>query len=234
MINRNKVMRAARILGLMRIINSASNCFWWLVKKYGRFAKKDEIGMIYSKKYFDIENSMTMPTAKEVVGILIEEFRPKSVADVGCGAGVYLREFQKKGIKIKGYDASRNAAKDAFIDRSFIELQDLTKELKASKKYDLVISFETGEHIPKRYSGIFVKNISKLGDIAAFSASQPGQGGRHHVNEQQPEFWIRIFGKNNFKYLPEKTERLRKKFKDIKCVWWLQKNVLVFKKRTLK
>jgi len=177
---------------------------------------------------------MTMPTAKEVVGILIEEFRPKSVADVGCGAGVYLREFQKKGIKIKGYDASRNAAKDAFIDRSFIELQDLTKELKASKKYDLVISFETGEHIPKRYSGIFVKNISKLGDIAAFSASQPGQGGRHHVNEQQPEFWIRIFGKNNFKYLPEKTERLRKKFKDIKCVWWLQKNVLVFKKRTLK
>src|SRR3972149_11989561 len=101
MINRKKVMRAARILGLMRPINFASNCFWWLVKKYGRFAKKDEIGMIYSKKYFDIENSMTMPTAKEVVGILIEEFRPKSVADVGCGAGVYLRGFQTNALKNK-------------------------------------------------------------------------------------------------------------------------------------
>lgn len=229
MINRSKVMMATRKIGLMRIINSASNYFWWMVKKYSKLIKKNEIELIYSKKYFDIENGMTLPTAKDVVEILMEEFKPKSVADVGCGTGVYLREFQKKGIKIKGYDASRNAMEGAFINKSLIEFQDLTKEL-ISKRHDLVISFETGEHIPKEYSDIFVKNITKLGNIVVFSASQPYQGGRYHVNEQPSEYWIKIFEQNSFRYIPKKTKILRKKFEDRKCVWWLPKNALVFQK----
>ena len=37
----------------------------------------------------------------------------------------------------------------------------------------------------------------------------PGQGGHHHVNEQEKEYWIDIFNKNDFRYDFSLTNKIK-------------------------
>ena len=61
----------------------------------------------------------------EIIPILIKNFNPKSVIDIGCGVGNFLREFKKNGINdILGIDGDwtdldeieKNIGKENFLN----------------------------------------------------------------------------------------------------------------------
>ncbi len=59
----------------------------------------------YDKRFFDYINSGAIKSAEKVLPIVIENLRPQSVLDVGCGQGAWLHVWQKLGVPdITGID----------------------------------------------------------------------------------------------------------------------------------
>lgn len=138
--------------------------------------------------FHPIENSSD--TAEIIVPILMDWYRPKSVLDLGCNTGQWLRQF--KGIEIMGVDGENMISGLVISEGGFI-CADLTKQLDFERKYDLVLCLEVAEHLGEQYADILVDNACRHSDIVFWSAATPGQGGYHHVNEQPHEYWIEKF-----------------------------------------
>lgn len=227
---RNHAMAAFRTLGLMPMVNSAANLWFRAVKTGHRLRGRSHAEAIYSHGYFDAEEAMTLGCAAQVVDCLIAELGPTSVADVGCGTGVYLAHLEERGVEIQGFEWSEAAIRRARVEPTRIRRHDLREPLETGRTYDLVVCFEVAEHLEGRHADELVSTVCRLGPTVAFSAAQPGQGGTDHVNEQPPAYWIRRFEARGYRHREERTRRLRAELAERNCVWWLPKNLLVFEK----
>jgi len=227
---RNTAVTFFRKIGLMSLISMLHQTWLNLIKLFCRITGRSHLDFIYNDSYFAAEEAWTLPTAKAVVDIILEACSPVSLADVGCGSGVYLRFFQEAGVEIKGFEGSPAGIRRAHVDRSLIEQCDLTKPLKIGRTYDLAICFEVAEHLPTEFSDVIVASIAGLSNRVLFSAAQPGQGGVDHINEQSCAFWQQKFEALGFTMDIERTERLRTAFGKQGSVWWLEKNLMVFQK----
>lgn len=137
--------------------------------------------------------------ANVVVSEILKIIKPKNVVDFGCGIGIWLKHFKLQGVKeILGVDY--NDVEDSMlrIDKSEYLSKDLTKPLKLDKKYDLATSFEVVEHLPEESADTFVDSLTNASDRIFFGAAIPDQGGRDHVNEQYPNYWVKKFQKRGF------------------------------------
>ena len=150
-----------------------------------------------------------------MVQAILDCFEIKTVVDVGCGIGLYLKAFADiSGATVKGFELSQYAIDHALIDSSDIMSHDLSLPLFPHKRYDCCISFEVAEHIDKAHAGIFVRNLTLLSDVVIFSAAKPGQGGTDHVNCQDEEYWIDIFGFTGYDYSEADVFRIKHKIEE--------------------
>jgi SAM-dependent methyltransferase len=123
----------------------------------------------------------------------------RSVVDVGCGLGTWLRVFRESGVEdIFGVDGEYVNRDKLEIPMSSFATHDLAQPLDLSRSFDLAISLEVAEHIAPEFANIFVQSLTRLAPIVLFSAAVPGQGGKHHVNEQWPEYWVAQFAAQRF------------------------------------
>jgi SAM-dependent methyltransferase len=154
---------------------------------------------IYSKEFYEEQQAGSLKSAKEVAPILLSLLKVKSIVDVGCGVGPWLKAFYDLGIKdILGIDGLWVNKNQLMIPKSLFLEKDLEKPLNLSKKYDLVISLEVAEHLPERYAKSFIEQLTKLGDFILFSAAIPSQGGTCHLNEQWQIYWAKLFEQRDF------------------------------------
>lgn len=181
---------------------------------------------MYNEKFFKGIRNSSYVSAKEIVPIILKIFKPKSVIDLGCATGAWLKVFTELGIeKIVGVDGSYVDYNELEIPKENFITHDLSKEFKYNKKFDLAISLEVAEHLPEASAEIFVKSLTNLSDIIVFSAAVPNQGGTHHINEQWPEFWIDIFKRNNFTVF----DCIRKRIWNNKYIsWYYAQNIFVY------
>ena len=146
----------------------------------------------FQQKNTDIKNL----SAEKVVDILYDLFKPKSVIDVGCGTGLLLKHFQKKGSTIMGYEGK-------WINKDLIEENITNKvvkiidfehlELIKTEESEMCICLEVAEHITFKQAENFVNFITLHSKLIVFSAAIPNQGGFNHINEQWGDFWDSIF-----------------------------------------
>lgn len=168
--------------------------------------------------------------------LLVDVFHPGSVVDVGCGTGHFVQWFDKHGVKATGIEGSQWAV-DHTIGR-FVFQADLRKPYvttSISPHYDLAISIEVAEHLEPEYAGVFVDTLCALSDTVVLSAAVPGQGGEHHVNEREPEYWILHFIDRGYYYDKRATAELlagilAAKVNKYHVAGWF-KNIMVFRKR---
>lgn len=187
---------------------------------------------IYNQKFFQKTIKLEAPSAKATVEILINHFKPGSVIDIGCGCGIYLKEFEKRGVEIAGYDGSPTALEQSLIgDR--IKLHDLSSPLVLSKKFDLCLCIEVAEHLKIECAETLIDTLVGLSSTIFFTAATPGQskGEQGHFNEQRHSFWINLFKQKNFIYQAELSDKIRKEMKSRKVVWWVVKNLMIFIKK---
>ncbi len=166
--------------------------------------------------------------AKEIVPVIIERYKIKSVIDIGCGIGTWLAIFEKFGIKnYIGIDGNYVDRRMMMIEESFFLTLDLSKSFNLNKKFDLVLCLEVAEHLEEDSAKNFIECLTKLGDLIIFSAAIPGQGGQNHLNEQFPDYWLDIF--NNLGY--NLIDDIRPEFwNNQKIEWWYRQNIMVLKK----
>jgi SAM-dependent methyltransferase len=158
---------------------------------------------LYDQNFYDagkgsITNSQT--SARSVVPLILQLIEPKSVIDVGCGLGTWLRAFKDilPDIRVVGLDGEYNKGRVLIDADEFIGC-DLEEQLPSfPSKFDLAMSLEVAEHLSPQRAQSFVRDLTSLSSAVLFSAAWPGQGGTNHINEQWHDYWVKLFADVDF------------------------------------
>lgn len=186
----------------------------------------------YKDDFFVGHDAGALNSAKVVLPIIYEIFRPRSVVDIGCGVGNWLKVWQDEfGITdIQGVEGPYISNTVLQIDKSKVLLTDLKLGVDLGRKYDIAMSLEVAEHLPASSAEKFVETLVGLSDIILFSASVPGQVGTYHINEQYPEYWAKKFSDRGYVVLDFVRDRI---WNRDEVEWWYQQNILVYVKDSM-
>lgn len=160
----------------------------------------------------------------KIIDRIVDEFRPRSVLDVGCGTGVSLAYFLQNGVDGTGVENSKLAISKSLVKEKIIK-HNLKRPLNLNRKFDLVWSFEVIEHIHPHFEATFLDTLVGHSNRVIISAAFPNQGGHGHFNEQLPQYWITRFSELGFQL----NERITDCLQNIEEEH--AKNILVFEKR---
>jgi SAM-dependent methyltransferase len=154
----------------------------------------------YAKQSYRSWRDPSTRSARAVVPLILEWVRPASVVDVGCGLGMWAAGFSEFGVEtVHGMDGKSVPTDELLIpERDFVAV-DLSRPVEAGRFYDLVVSLEVAEHLPGSAATDFVETLTSLGPVVLFSAAIPHQRGAHHVNEQWPAYWARLFAERGYR-----------------------------------
>lgn len=150
---------------------------------------------VYDEAFFVDNQREGLLHAQWFVPLLIDVFHPKSLIDVGCGTGHFVRWALDHGIGAWSLEGAEWAVEHSLTPLN-VRHHDLRKPIEydpRAHKFDLAISIEVAEHIEPEYAETFVETLCSLSDTIVLTAAVPGQGGEHHMNEQQPSYWWKLF-----------------------------------------
>ncbi len=182
----------------------------------------------YDADFFRKQQDGSIRSAREIVPIALSLAQPTSVIDIGCGTGGWLSVFMEHGVlDVAGVDGDYVDPSMLRIPREAFRSADLSQPFAAERAYDLAMSLEVGEHIPAAAAAMYVESLTRLSDVVLFSAAVPYQGGKHHVNEQWPDYWARLFAERGFACFDCIRKRI---WSNPDVQWWYAQNVLLFAK----
>jgi SAM-dependent methyltransferase len=180
----------------------------------------------YTKTFYQEMRNGARLSAEVMVPIVLQMIPASSVVDVGCGDGTWLAAFHKFGIKdFLGIDGDYVQAEDLQIAPKYFQPLDLSKPFRLERRFDLAISLEVAEHLPRDSASSFIESLIRLAPAVLFSAAIPLQGGNNHVNEQWPDVWAALF--REYDYLPIDFIR-RRVWKNKSVDWWYVQNTILF------
>lgn len=181
---------------------------------------------IYDTAFFNKIGSGSQDSAAIVVPAIVCLVPAcHSVVDFGCGTGAWLSTFKQSGIKrVRGLDFAR-APKEVFLleDKEFTEAN--LCEYQNIGRFDLCISLEVAEHLPRDSADTFVRSLTSASDLVVFSAAVPDQGGDGHLNEQWPSSWHEKFRAHGFGCLDIIRPAI---WSDARISWWYRQNIFLY------
>ena len=180
----------------------------------------------YDHEFYARQVEGSKRTARIVAGLLSDLLAPRSVVDLGCGMGGWLRAFQDAGAeKVSGFDGDYIDRSRLLIDAANFEVADLSKPLRLPVRFDLAVSLEVAEHIDPESAPIFVESLVSASDIVLFAAAIPFQGGAGHVNEQWQSYWACLFGQHGY----QAVDIVRPRLWNIPDIpYWYASNTLLY------
>jgi len=180
----------------------------------------------YTEEFYHALRERTRRSARVVVPLILELVEPRSVVDVGCGIGIWLSVFKEHGVTdVLGIDGNHISRDISEIEAEQFLACDLTERLEINRQFDLVVSLEVAEHLPSESAELFVDSLTRLGPVILFSAAVPFQGGTHHVNEQWPDYWVRLFGARGYLVIDPIRRRI---WRNTDVDFWYCQNSLIF------
>jgi SAM-dependent methyltransferase len=180
----------------------------------------------YTSAFFDTIRAGSRRSAHAVIPTVLHLIRPKSVVDVGCGDGAWLSVFQELGVKEAfGLDGD-------YVDRRLLQIPqdqfratDLSLPFRLPRTFDLAVSLEVAEHLPRRSAADFIASLTRLAPVVLFSAAIPFQGGTHHLNEQWPDYWAALFELHGYLTIDCIRGRI---WGNRQVEWFYAQNILLF------
>jgi hypothetical protein len=155
----------------------------------------------YDNTFYTAMHEANLRSARSVLDTVIPLIgEVRSVVDVGCGRGVWLKACLEKEIEnIFGVDGAWVKPDDLVIPKDRFEPRDFESAFTVGRTGDLAISVEVAEHISPLRADDFIKGIVAVAPAILFSAAIPGQGGTDHRNEQWPAYWIEKFKAHGYR-----------------------------------
>jgi SAM-dependent methyltransferase len=171
------------------------------------------------------KTSHTLPGPVAALPFFFPDKIPKSLLDVGCGPGIWLKAALDFGIAdVVGIDGISLTQQEFMASNEFFRKIDLEQPWDLHRTFDAILCLEVAEHLEQAKAKDFIKSLTRHSDTIFFSAARPGQGGQHHVNCQWPEYWQKIF--NEFGYIC--SDSIRWKIWDLKELEpWYRQNIFV-------
>jgi cyclopropane fatty-acyl-phospholipid synthase-like methyltransferase len=150
-------------------------------------------------------------------------FKGQTVADFGCGIGLYVQSLRQKGIECVGYDGNPNVS-----EHPHCYCVDLAVEVDFKIIFDWILCLEVGEHIPKESEQVFIENLHRHNRKGiVLSWAREGQNGTGHVNCQNPDYVIDVFSKLGYVYNAKLTRSVKRKM----SIRYIKRNLLIFEKQ---
>lgn len=182
-------------------------------------------GRYYNSKFYR-ELEQTRDSAREILSIVLDVLKPASMVDVGCGTGQWLAVAIEMGLSdVLGVDGEWALKSELAIPREKFLVRNLQKPLELGRRFDLAISLEVGEHLLLENARIFVQGLCQAAETVLFSAAIPGQGGRHHVNEQWPAYWAKLFEESGYHCYDVIRPKV---WNNPRVLWYYAQNCLLF------
>jgi len=165
-------------------------------------------------------------SASVIAPLVCRLIEPRSVLDIGCGLGMWLRAFSEYGVPTTfGVDAVDPGDVTLEIDSDQFARVDLRDPLRLPAAFDLVICLEVAEHLPATSAATLVDSCVHHAPAVLFSAAIPRQGGSGHMNEQWPDYWAHLFAQHDYVVCDVVLPRV---WTDSRVAWWYAQNVLLF------
>ncbi|MDE6336488.1 MAG: methyltransferase domain-containing protein [Muribaculaceae bacterium] len=166
----------------------------------------------------------------ECIFEIVSQNDMETVVDMGCGPGWYVAYLRRLGIRAYGYDANPHTdtiSTHLFKSNYHCECLDLSEEVIFSKPFELVISIEVGEHIPKEFQNTFLDNLANnCSNCLLLSWAVPEQAGDGHINLKTNEWVIDQITQRGLIFNREKTILYRSKCNHN----WLKKSLMFFER----
>ena len=117
--------------------------------------------------------------------------------DAGCAFGFLVESLRECGIQAFGVDISPYAIQNVQPDiQPFVRIGSVTEPF--PQRYDLIVSIEVLEHLPKQEAEKAVENLCQHTDDILFSSTPFDYKEATHFNVQPPEYWAECFARNGF------------------------------------
>lgn len=172
---------------------------------FGGEIMSTNINEVYTKDYYEkylgapdyFHNQSIIAFAKDVAEKIKLRFSPKTVLDVGCANGHFVKALREIGIEAWGIDGSRAAIEAAdpsmkrYLGEVIAPFRCLPKHF--PQKYDLVISIEVFEHFADEVLDESVKALCDFGDRILFSSTPWAYEDPTHLNIHLPSYWAQLF-----------------------------------------
>ena len=182
--------------------------------------------MNYDDQFFIARHASSRESAEEIVPLLLDLIRPRSVIDVGCAIGEWLQVFREHGVEdIRGIDGDYVKEETLLIPPDRFESRDLRGRINIDRRFDVAMSLEVAEHLPESSAAEFIGSLVKLAPVVLFSAAIPHQGGTGHLNEQWQDYWAAHFESHG--YLVIDTLR-RRVWDNPRVARWYKQNMLLY------
>jgi SAM-dependent methyltransferase len=165
----------------------------------GEINSSTPLNIMYGDSFYDWQIEGSLVSARLVLGHLFKQYQPKSVLDVGCGRGAWLKACGEFGTEVLvGLDGPWNS-QDKMIDLQ-IQFQgaDFNSSFLPDRRFDLAISLEVAEHLRPESATTFVDALAHAADVILFGAAVKGQGGTGHINEQPQSYWGKLFSERGY------------------------------------
>jgi SAM-dependent methyltransferase len=189
---------------------------------------------IYDTEFYqDSVERPALRSAARMAATIVSDLDVANVIDVGCGTGALLEALRDRGCRVSGLEYSEAALRCCRARDLDVAKFDLERDVYSHERsFDAAISMEVAEHLPISAADRYVDLLTRLSGIVIFTAAAPGQGGKDHVNEQPPSYWIRKFVERNFEHGHEQSQRWRESWKaagDVES--WYHENLMIFRRR---
>jgi SAM-dependent methyltransferase len=153
----------------------------------------------YDSAFYDYIERGSIRSSEVLVPLVLSLLDVKSVLDVGCGRGAWLRTWSEYCVDVTGVDGEYVDSDDLLIEKGRFVPHDLRQPFNLGKRFSLVQCLEVAEHLPEGYAEQLVASLCRHGDVVLFSAAVPGQGGENHINEQPYAYWRCKFTQQGFR-----------------------------------
>lgn len=186
----------------------------------------------YPKEFYERISSGSYRSAIVMFGQLLKLVQARSIVDIGCGSGSWLRAARDLGVaEVAGIDGVWAAEPNRLAGIPFraIDLARPPYEPNGHPTFDLALCMEMAEHVSSSVSEELVQYITTHSNLVLFSAAPPGQGGDHHINEQWPAYWARLFSCHGFKCIDWIRWQV---WSNDDVEWWYRQNALMFCKES--
>ena len=144
-------------------------------------------------------NGHTLQGPHSAFSLIFAGATPKSLLDVGCGTGTWLKAAMDLGVDdLLGLDGIQVPTGQLHVPKELILHHNLTLPWNLKRKFDAVMCLEVAEHLDNSFAETLIDALVLHGDTIYFSAACPGQIGQHHVNCQWPAYWQQMFNSRGY------------------------------------
>jgi len=180
----------------------------------------------FGSGFFTAYMEGALRSARVLVPLVRQLVEPRSVVDVGCGTGAFLKAFLDEGVDdVLGVDGAYVDRRLLLVPEGRFQAADLGEPLRIGRQFDLALCLEVADDLAPERAAPFVRSLTELAPAVLFSSAVPAQGGQCQRNEQWPDYWIRLFRERGYAVFDCIREAV---WNRPEVEWWYAQNALLF------